>query len=80
MKISLLYLLIIILFAGCKLSDSKSSEAFNRQEVQNVNTVSQISLIRDVSSDGLSINELEAVINDAEKQGNVGARSHIHQY
>jgi predicted Zn-dependent protease len=28
----------------------------------------------------LSISELEAIIIDAEKQGNVGARSHIHQY
>jgi len=80
MKINLLYCLIIVLFAGCKSADSKSSEAINKQEVQNINALSQISLIRDVSSDGLSINELEAIINDAEKQGNVGARSHIHQY
>ena len=28
----------------------------------------------------LSISELEKIISDAEKQGNVGARSHIHQY
>jgi predicted Zn-dependent protease len=75
MKVSLLYCLIIILFSGCN-----SSKVINKQEVQNINTVSQISLIRDVSSNGLTINELEAIINDAEKQGNVGARSHIHQY
>jgi len=28
----------------------------------------------------LSIKDLETIISDAEKQGNVGARSHIHQY
>jgi len=28
----------------------------------------------------LSISELKTIISDAEKQGNVGARSHIHQY
>jgi predicted Zn-dependent protease len=67
--------LIIVLFTGCK-----TSEALNKQGAQDANSVSQISLIRDVSSNGLSIKELEAVINDAEKQGNVGARSHIHQY
>jgi hypothetical protein len=31
-------------------------------------------------NDNLSIHELEEIINEAEKQGNVGARSHIHQY
>jgi predicted Zn-dependent protease len=31
-------------------------------------------------SEGLSINDLEAEIRNAEKEGNVSARSHIHQY
>jgi hypothetical protein len=35
---------------------------------------------KNMFSEELSINELEEIINDAEKQGNVSARSHIHQY
>jgi Tfp pilus assembly protein PilF len=33
-----------------------------------------------MTNEALSINELEMIVDDAEKQGNVSARSHIHQY
>ena len=35
---------------------------------------------KNIFYDEQSINDLEAIIKDAEKQGNVSARSHIHQY
>lgn len=55
-------------------------QASPQRETSNNNSESQMGLMRNASSNNLSINELETIINDAEKQGNVSARSHIHQY
>jgi len=66
MKTILLFCSILVLFAG----RAHSNDTYIKESVQQ----------KDALSEELSINDLEMIISDAEKQGNVSARSHIHQY
>ena len=74
MKIYHLLFSVILLF-GCKVPQISETLKF-----LDISTISQLVLVKEAPSSGLSINELEVIIIEAEKQGNVSARSHIHQY
>ena len=72
MKASLIFYCTILLFTVCNKAQISSQE--------NHFIPSQQVSTRDEPLKELNIDDLEMIISEAEKQGNVSARSHIHQY